>query len=112
MTSIANTNVITIPKVEVKIPEQVVINTPINTFNGNRVNLLFAPIENQPTTMVSLSQISSETNNSGTVSSGNTEVRVPVGDNSIMDIVNGGVNLPEGVNQLLFVVNEENKNNN
>ncbi len=32
------------------------------------------------------------------------EVRVPLSDNSIVDLVNGGVNLPSGVDQQFFVV--------
>lgn len=36
------------------------------------------------------------------------EVRVPVGDDSIITIVNSGVNLPSGIEQQYFVVAEEN----
>ena len=39
----------------------------------------------------------------GTLGSGQ-DVRVPVGRNTLADIVNGGVRLPSGVDQLLFVV--------
>jgi hypothetical protein len=40
----------------------------------------------------------------GGPSSGEREVRVPVSRNSLAEIVNGGVKLPGGVDQLLFVV--------
>uniref|UniRef100_UPI0009329CE8 GLUG motif-containing protein n=1 Tax=Arcobacter sp. LA11 TaxID=1898176 RepID=UPI0009329CE8 len=36
------------------------------------------------------------------------EVRVPLSKNSIVDLVNGGVNLPSGVEQQFFVVGDEN----
>ena len=36
--------------------------------------------------------------------SGDREVRVPVSRNSLVEIVNGGVRLPGGVDQLLFMV--------
>uniref|UniRef100_UPI00215A00BB YDG domain-containing protein n=1 Tax=Arcobacter sp. LA11 TaxID=1898176 RepID=UPI00215A00BB len=38
----------------------------------------------------------------------NQEVRVPLSKNSIVDLVNGGVNLPNGVEQQFFVVADEN----
>jgi hypothetical protein len=41
---------------------------------------------------------------SGGPSSGDREVRVPVSRNSLAEIVNGGLKLPGGVDQLLFVV--------
>ena len=41
---------------------------------------------------------------SGGASDGDREVRVPVSRNSLADIVNGGVRLPSGVEQELFVV--------
>jgi len=76
-----------------------------------------APTENQPTQAVTLSQASamlgigntggsnttaSNTNPAGTSTTVN--VSVPVSQNSIAQIVNGGVKLPDGVEQELFVV--------
>jgi hypothetical protein len=40
----------------------------------------------------------------GAGSDGMREVRVPVSRNSLAEIVNGGVRLPDGVEQVLFVV--------
>ena len=42
--------------------------------------------------------------NGGSASDGDREVRVPVSRNSLAEIVNGGVKLPDGVEQELFVV--------
>lgn len=39
------------------------------------------------------------------------DVRVPVGRNTLAEIVNGGVRLPSGVDQLLFVVADGNAGN-
>ena len=41
---------------------------------------------------------------------GNSDIRVPVGDNSVIELINGGVNLPNGVEQQFFVLNTENNN--
>lgn len=46
----------------------------------------------------------------GNVASGR-DVRVPVGRNTLAEIVNGGVRLPSGVDQLLFVVADGNGSN-
>lgn len=51
----------------------------------------------KPTTQVSLSELKKD--NSG-------DIRVPLSSNSIIDLVNGGVKLPEGVEQLFYVENE------
>ena len=36
--------------------------------------------------------------------SGTNEIRVPLGRNSMIDLVNGGVKLPDGLEQQFFVV--------
>ena len=110
LTPIANTTVTT-PTVNIVVPPQVTFTpAPINTFNGTPVNLVSAPIQNQPTTLVSLSQLSSGGNGQGTPS-GTNNIRVPVGgSNSILQIVNSGQNLPNGLDQLFFVVNTPNNN--
>lgn len=116
VTPIANTTVTT-PKVNVVVPPQVPFTTAPTFFNnGTPVNLVSAPIQNQPTRIVSLSQINSAGNGGQGTSSGTNDIRVPVGgSNSILQIVNNGQNLPGGVDQLLFVVNGNipaNQNNN
>ncbi|PRC92982.1 MBG domain-containing protein [Solimicrobium silvestre] len=91
-------------------------------FNGNtQLAIISAPGENEPTQVVSMSQArammqpsGSATNSDGTTSdsgqggSNTSDVRVPVSRNSLVDIVNGGVRLPNGVEQQLFVVKGQN----
>ena len=110
-----------------------VVYTPVvlsGTFSsGDRLAVVSSPTGDEPTVTVSLSQArqmlqgadavvatdsNSEQSNddnkpraaggqSGT-SNGTRDVRVPVSRNSLAEIVNGGVKLPSGVEQQLFVV--------
>lgn len=66
------------------------------------------PIQNQNTTMVTMGEL--RANQDTNTSNGNNDIRVPVGDNSVIELINGGVNLPDGVEQQFFVVNTENNN--
>jgi len=75
---------------------------------GDRLALVSSPRSNEPTQAVTLSQaramMQSPGQGSGGASDGDKDVRVPVSRNSLADIVNGGVRLPTGVEQELFVV--------
>ena len=41
----------------------------------------------------------------------NQDVVVPLGDNSIIALVNGGIRLPAGVDQQFYVVENDNQEN-
>jgi hypothetical protein len=109
LTSIINTNVLQTPKINIVVPQQVVTNTPTNSFNGQSVNLVSKPLENQPTKMISMSEIKASNTDSSNPS-GNSDVRVSIGNSSVIDLVNGGVNLPFGLEQQFFVVDNDDSN--
>jgi hypothetical protein len=74
--------------------------------------VISSPSANEPTQAVTLSQARSMMQSTGQVSGGGTsdgdrDVRVPVSRNSLADIVNGGVRLPGGLEQELFVVSAD-----
>ena len=72
---------------------------------GEPLAVLSTPKSDEPTTAVTLSQARVMTGGQGSgVSDGTREVRVPVSRNSLAEIVNGGLKLPGGVEQQLFVV--------
>ncbi len=83
---------------------------------GSRLAVISSPRADEPTRVVTISEASSmlradassSANNAnddgGTASGGEREVRVPASRDSLVDIVNGGVKLPTGVEQQLFVV--------
>lgn len=96
-----------------------VVNVPASvgtTFgSGSNLFIVTSPSANESTQSVSLSQARSmmQDPNGGAGFSGSSpgggsngvrDVRVPVSLNSLAEIVNGGVKLPDGVEQLLFVV--------
>ncbi|MEX8518616.1 MAG: GLUG motif-containing protein [Leptothrix sp. (in: b-proteobacteria)] len=102
-----------------------VVNLPssiTDTFgSGTRLALVSSPSANEPTQTVTLSEArgligGGSGSGSGSSASGGTpgagsgegsrEVRVPVSRNSLAEIVNGGVKLPSGVEQQLFIVKE------
>jgi filamentous hemagglutinin family protein len=80
---------------------------------GEQLSLVSTTLEGEATQRITLDELknlSEDSNNSN--SSGNTplETRVAVGDNSIIELVNGGMALPEGVDQEFYVVkNKKNK---
>lgn len=74
---------------------------------GARLALISSPRGDEPTQVVSITEASSMLASRPSDDGGvdvDREVRVPASRNSLVDIVNGGVKLPEGVEQQLFVV--------
>jgi len=72
---------------------------------GTPLSLISSPDERETSQGVTLEQARRMVAGSGSGNStGSREVRVPVSRNSLAEIVNGGVKLPSGVDQLLFVV--------
>lgn len=82
---------------------------------GDNLLLVSTPRAQEPTALVTLSDAKNMLTPAGTTNSGSgsgtgaagtnaAEVRVPISRNSLADIVNGGVKLPDGVEQQLFVV--------
>jgi hypothetical protein len=81
---------------------------------GERFAVISSPTANEPTQAVTLSQARSMMQSTGQTGGGSggssgasdgvRDVRVPVSRNSLADIVNGGVRLPGGLEQELFVV--------
>ncbi len=74
---------------------------------STRLALISSPRGDEPTQVVSISQASTmlkSGNANDAASDGEREVRVPASRGSLVDIVNGGVRLPSGVEQQLFVV--------
>jgi filamentous hemagglutinin family protein len=113
----ANIEVPTPPQVKpnsinVEIPQSV----DLGFEQGTKVALVSKPVENEPTKKITMSEIvdlqnNSTTTNSNTISANKPnvqEVRVPLSQNSIVMLVNGGVNLPDGVDQEFYVVEERN----
>ena len=73
--------------------------------SGDRLAVVSSPNANEPTQPVTLSQARAMMQaNASSSAEGVGDVRVPVSRNSLADIVNGGVKLPTGVEQELFVV--------
>ena len=66
------------------------------------------PLGDTPTQIISLSDVrqmqqESADGSSGAATVGSTNVRIPLGSNSLIQIVNGGVSLPVGVDQEFFM---------
>lgn len=85
-----------------------VVNTPpqlaSNFGEGVALHLVGAPSGNEPTQSVGLREASVMLGAGGAAG---TDVRVPLGRNSLVTLVNGGVRLPEQVDQLLFVISDD-----
>lgn len=72
--------------------------------NGTPLAIVSAPLGSEPTQVVTISQARSMLPGGGQAGNVFADVRVPVSRNSLEDIVNGGVRLPDGLEQELFVV--------
>ena len=75
---------------------------------GSRATLVSRPEENRPSARVSLSELRAmqepeASSGSGTTLAPVSDVRVPLGQDSLIDLVNGGVHLPEGVEQEFYI---------
>ncbi|SEK82320.1 filamentous hemagglutinin family N-terminal domain-containing protein [Roseateles sp. YR242] len=86
-----------------------VVNTPSTLAaswgEGTPLVVLSAPSGEEPSEGVTLAQARRMVGSPGGQGAGGSqEVRVPVSRNSLAEIVNGGVRLPGGVEQMLFVV--------
>jgi hypothetical protein len=68
------------------------------------LTLVGAPSGVEASNVVSLGEARQLIGGGGGAEEGEREVRVPVSRNSLVQIVNGGVRLPGGVEQQLFVV--------
>lgn len=93
---------------EAATPPPNVVNAPasVTAVLGDQIPLLLvtAPDEDEPTQAVTLSQAQQMLSLAGAAESGPQVVRVPTSRNSLENIVNGGLRLPSGVEQQLFVV--------
>ncbi|MDY0328540.1 MAG: hypothetical protein RBR07_09855, partial [Arcobacteraceae bacterium] len=108
ITPIANNIVIPLsPKIEIKpIIEPTITKPVVLVQNETEVTVISQPIQRQNTRMVSMNELRNE--KTPDMLSQDTDIRVPILDGSKIELVNGGVKLPDGLDQLLFVVNEEN----
>jgi len=102
---IVNNNAITVhvpsftpPVAPVQAPQQF-------NFGGQTVELMSTPNKTgeTPTKVVSLADVKEMQSEKGNVNGGNNEIRVPLMAGSLIDLVNGGVKLPAGVEQEFFM---------
>ncbi|PUE65077.1 two-partner secretion domain-containing protein [Arcobacter caeni] len=76
---------------------------------GANVNLVSKPFDGEPTKAITLTEIKAMQPEKKD-QSGNPivqDTRVSLSDNSVIDLVNGGVNLPDGVEQEFYVVEDK-----
>ncbi|MFY4789079.1 hypothetical protein ACOTWR_04030, partial [Aliarcobacter butzleri] len=95
---------VTVPKVQTTTttPNNAGKNVNVVFFEGENKAIVSKPIEGQATTRVSLSearQMQIQNGGSG------EEVIVPLSNSSIIQLIDGGVNLPSGVEQEFYLAN-------
>ncbi|MFZ5374724.1 MAG: filamentous hemagglutinin N-terminal domain-containing protein [Campylobacterota bacterium] len=116
VTTIVNSTIVTPPLSSAVVPPapkpqqmqtQVKNNTllqsilPQGTTNGGTLNLVGVADGNIPVQTVSMEQLQT----AATVQ-GSGDIRVPLANDSLVELVNGGLNLPKGVSQEFYVVAE------
>ncbi|HJW26611.1 MAG TPA: MBG domain-containing protein [Rhodocyclaceae bacterium] len=77
--------------------------------NGPRATLVSTASNQESTELVSLSEVRGMGNGQGATPGTPGEFRVPAGRNSLVMMLDGGVRLPSGVEQQLFVVRADNQ---
>ena len=87
--------------------------------NGSHMSFVSTPKDGEVLKPVSINEVKtlmakngSASENSGATPANRLDTRVPLNENSIVDLLNGGVNLPEGVEQEFYIVKNENGDNN
>lgn len=111
ITQIVNDTAIQTPVIPSFTPPVLTLPTPPQSFSigGQPVQLMSTPLGDTPTQIISLSDVRQMQQESAGGSSGaattvgSTNVRIPLGSNSLIQLVNGGVNLPAGVDQEFFM---------
>ena len=91
----------------------IVVNTPIiqPTISGG-MSLVSQTIQGQPNQVITLSELRTQNNSSNENTNIQTQdVRVSLNGNSIIELVNGGVNLPDGIDQEFYLVRQDSNNN-
>lgn len=127
--SIVNTQQIKVevPKIElpkVEVPRQTIqMNTNLavkfGTNEGETVSLVSSPLQSQQTQKVMMSELvamNQEGTTEGTNNDTNTpvlkDIKVAIGEDSMVQLINGGVTLPEGVEQEFYVVKSSQRGTN
>lgn len=90
------------PKIDANTPNSDGKNVNITFENGGNNMLVSKPIEGQATKRVSLSEAKEMQVEAGNDSA---EVRVPLSRDSIIQLVDGGISLPDGVEQEFYMAN-------
>lgn len=111
VTQIVNNTAIQTPVIPSFTPPVLTLPIPPQSFSigGQPVQLMSTPLGDTPTQIISLSDVRQMQQESAGGSSGaattvgSTNVRIPLGSNSLIQLVNGGVNLPAGVDQEFFM---------
>ncbi len=98
--AITNGTAIQVPKIVSPTPTIVVptIQAVRTLQNGQVVELSSTPLNDTKAELVSLQEVKKALS-----STGSEDVRIPLGENSIIQVVNGGLSLPSGVEQELYV---------
>ncbi|RXJ87206.1 filamentous hemagglutinin N-terminal domain-containing protein [Arcobacter sp. CECT 8985] len=110
ITPISNEQAIIKNSIKTNIKNNITIPTE---FKRTGVLVSSTPSNDTPTKLVSLSSLKqSKSTGDSTTPEVNGDVVVPLGQNSIINLVNGGVNLPSGVEQQFFVASQDSKGNN
>lgn len=75
------------------------------SFGGQAVQLMSTPLGESPTQIISLGEIRQmqQENTSGAEGVKSPDIRIPLGQNSLIQLVNGGLRLPEGIEQEFFM---------
>ncbi len=88
----------------------------LGVHEGETVSLVSAPAEGQANARITLSELQQTSANTpttgekgGATSNDVKEIRVALAENSIIELINGGVHLPVGVDQEFYVIKADNQ---
>ena len=107
ITAITNTT-----SINVNLPKQTTGDTPMQTLNlieGNSVSFVSTPKDGETLQAISLDEVKTmmSKEDDGTDSTNTQETRVAINENYIVELINGGVKLPDGVDQEFYIVKNE-----
>jgi filamentous hemagglutinin family protein len=103
ITTIVNQEAVTINPPKVETPNNIGKNVDVIFSIGENKQIVSKPIEGQPTQRITLGQARQMQLENGV---SGEEVRVPLSRSSMIELVNGGVLLPDGVEQEFYVAED------
>lgn len=102
------------PKQNIKLPTNLAVKVGVN--DGEKVSVVSSPLQSQQIQKVTMSELvdtnQEESSDNKTDAPIIKDIKVAIGENSIVQLINGGVSLPQGLEQEFYIVKSNQRGTN